>query len=922
MTTELSHCESIKYLRDSAIRAHLDGQGAKARQLAAIALRKEANKGVIPVVNLEDLAWAFYLVIYWMLEEEDFSIVLDGAWESFNKKPQTSNTGNNDAWHTIIQFFIDVLMPNGEKWEADIKALEEIPKSFFAAKNDQYANEILCMILPLVIDFVHYLYPDKKEGFSNVLMWHSFCKRWESHALYAKNEDLQKMIMTTRERTEKQHTCLFEPGAFPYKAENALEEFWNAFYSIDVDEMKRLLPRLTKLAQEDEDRLYPVQSLINMTRFIVRLDTDQFPGVYRIQRLYMENQQWLFGRLRNQEFSLVLNDAFSDAEHGKPIGSKSVQLWRLPLISEINALRNWDLRNYLESLNTQSKASIFLGLFSIDYKDKPIVACRADDLRNGIFNAVKGWSLQNEKTRHFNDVKRAIYSLELMKDAKSEIESLIKSLLKSRRPIETRGLVNFFSVVSDAIPLNCLEDVFKIAIVVFSEKEAFWGFDMKMLNWWEDIFKWNDLDRKKWDIVDILLTDLFHNPFFWNISNAMLKEALIKAPKDLAHKWANTIAINRNKNDLYPYGYSIVYNASLERSDLREYAFLILDFLEKDPALAAQMMYDRALLLSVDEDNSAVSNTLEGSKLREAYVVKYLQYAQSVANRRAKPQIRIGMLDLQTHLFRRMNWGNLSKKELARIDKAIKAAIGNSYCSERDFITLLPIWSIITSQQDKNVIDEAGIWLIDLCRNYQPMPEHLPGIDSPFSRMSIVSDVKDATRFVKTAALSRFLHRVSLSICKDMFSWIQDEIPETEEAILPILWEMLLALYITGTNDQSISVLNALNAIYARTATDTLVLKEVAERSYNVMIMPQRKKGKRLMEILKDKKDKDINSILNMLDKIIGKLVQAPNSDGRRAAALLLKLFGEMGWINDQRDNWTENLKKDPRARVFSVFRV
>ena len=115
MTTELSHHEAVKYLRDSAIRAHLDGQGAKARQLAAIALRKEANRGVIPVVNLEDLAWAFFLIIYWMLEEEDFSIVLDGAWESFNKKQQQEKktgtiTTDNEAWHAIIRFFMDALI--------------------------------------------------------------------------------------------------------------------------------------------------------------------------------------------------------------------------------------------------------------------------------------------------------------------------------------------------------------------------------------------------------------------------------------------------------------------------------------------------------------------------------------------------------------------------------------------------------------------------------------------------------------------------------------------------------------------------------------------------------------------------------------------------------------------------------------------
>ena len=256
MTTELSHIESVKYLRDSAIRAHLDGQGAKARELAVLALIKEANRGRLPIVNLEDLVWAFYLVIYWMLHEEDFSVVLDGAWETFIKKQaeeaKTKKLSEDDHWHSVIRFLMDVLRPNPLDWNQDIKALRDIPRTFFIKNKDQCMNEIFCMILPFVVDFVYHLFPDKKDDLSNTLIWHSLCKHWESLASYAKNEDLRKTIITTRERIEKQHTCLLEPGAFPYHAENALEEFWDAFYKIDIDKMKEILPRLTKLVHEDE----------------------------------------------------------------------------------------------------------------------------------------------------------------------------------------------------------------------------------------------------------------------------------------------------------------------------------------------------------------------------------------------------------------------------------------------------------------------------------------------------------------------------------------------------------------------------------------------------------------------------------------------------------------------------------------------
>ena len=922
MTTELSHHESVKYLRDSAIRAHLDGQGAKVRQLAAIALRKGANRGVIPVVNLKDLAWAFFLIIYWMLEEEDYSIVLDGAWESFNKKHhQENNTKDNidAAWHAIIRFLMDVLMPNENEWDADIKALEKIPQSFFAMEKDQYANEIRCMSLPFVIDFVHYIGPDKKDSLTNKLVWRYLCERWEYLSATEKNADLGKSLETNRIRIEKQHTCLFQPGIFPYHAENAIEKFWDAFYNLDIDEMKKVLPELTKMVHDDEGKFYPVQSLINMTRFYIGWDSDQFPGVYRIQRLYMENPQWLFSRLRRMNFSEVLNNAYFEIEQGKAVGDKSVQIWRWPLVSEITALKNWDLGSYLNSITMQSEAWLYLGLFPADNNILPPSDSDADHLQSGIFQAVKGFRLQDKKSRHFSDVRRAFLNLELNEKSNTRIYNLIESIIKSLRPLEMRSAVNLFSIMGDAITKNQWEDVFKISIESFSKKNA--GIDLTMLNWWEDGFKWVNFDKAVWDIVDQPLTNFFHNPAFWKVSNAMLTEALIKAPHDIAHKWANTIAESRIKNDLSQYGMPIVFNASLRRAELKEYALQVLDFLKDDPDLADQMAYDRALLLAAGENMQSVSKTPEGKKSRKALVEKLLQYAEAVAARRTTPPIRIGGLPFEWRPFNRISWEKLSLQEWNCIDQGIKSAIKSQYCSEGDFISLILIWSIIGSQQGKNKIDEAGRWLIDLCQNFQTKKGHIPGTSGPFSRMSFTSDLKDSSQFVITQALSHFIHKVAPSICNKMLSWIQDEIPETEEANLPTLWGMLLAVYIIGTPAQSDWALNALKAIYARTATDFRSLAKLTEKAFDVLITPHgKKKDKRLIEILALKND--INSVLSTTDKVIEKLVHAPYPDGRKAAAMVLNLFAEMGLMNEQRNKWIERLKNDPRARVFSVFKA
>ena len=166
---------------------------------------------------------------------------------------------------------------------------------------------------------------------------------------------------------------------------------------------------------------YSVQSLINISRFTIGWGSDQFPGVYRIQRLYMENPQWLFGHLRSTRFSEVLNKFYFEVQQKVNSNINSIQIWQLPLVAEIIALQNWDLRNYLNSIIMQSKAWLFLGLSSVKHKKNPrLILMRT--ISQLVYHAVKGWALQDKTTRHFNDVEQAFLTLELNKIQKAKLK--------------------------------------------------------------------------------------------------------------------------------------------------------------------------------------------------------------------------------------------------------------------------------------------------------------------------------------------------------------------------------------------------------------------------------------------------------------------------------------------------------------------
>ena len=695
MTTPHSHQEGIKYLRDEAIRAHLDGYGAKARHLSALALRSGATRFNLPTVQFKDLSWAFCLLIYWMLDVQDYSVVLEGAWRAFGQKQERGESSSSDDagirivrridgpivqrpvehWATFVRFLLDVLGPDGLKWKDDIKLLEDIPLEFFQQEMDLHQTETLSIIICLVIEFMRYIYPGPVPETKDIVLWDALCKKWELYAGKTKHlENVQAALRITRNRLEKQHALVLNQSGFSYSANNALEKCWEAFYDLKTTEMKGLLTDLVKLVREDGDKFYPVQGLINMSRWMLELFADQFFGLYRIQRLYMENSQWLFNRLRKITFAETLNDARFKAEKGSAVGSYSAHLWRLSLLTELAALRNWDLGGYLEALRMQSQASIFFGLFPIDFQKKTSNECDSNSLREGILNAVKGCGLQDVKDRHFEDVRRALLNLELRNDAKSNIELIVHELVSSTRPVEYLGAVRVFSVLTDALSTSQMGDVFKISISRFMEKTI--GYDMTLLNWWEDIFKWSELDRPIWDIADSILSDFFRSPALWRNNDSMMKEALIKAPMEIAEKWSENMLAHKGDVDSRQAGMPIIFNAALSRKELKKFAFRFLDLMKGDPNQMFEVEYNR-LILDLDDERESLSRSETANKYRSALFDNYIKYAKSIASRKSKALLLGGGLNWQN--YKRVPWAGMEMSDWKLFNASTVSAIQNPF---------------------------------------------------------------------------------------------------------------------------------------------------------------------------------------------------------------------------------------------------
>ena len=156
---------------------------------------------------------------------------------------------------------------------------------------------------------------------------------------------------------------------------------------------------------------------------------------------------------------------------------------------------------------------------------------------------------------------------------------------------------------------------------------------------------------------------------------------------------------------------------------------------------------------------------------------------KSVAVRNAQPRhFTIGM-PFQWRQFQRIIWTNLSHDEWAQINQTIKAAIEKSILYTTGFHIFNLGLDIIASQQKRTVIDEAGKWLIDLCKNFKITALLSLNTNDPFfANVDYIWYNRQHPICKNSSSITFSAQNITFSLT-NMLSWIQDEIPDQKMEI-------------------------------------------------------------------------------------------------------------------------------------------
>jgi hypothetical protein len=783
--------KAVEFLKTKACEAYLSGDVGAVRHLSAIALEKASQTAERENLKLEDFIWAFVFMFNYLKSEWEFSQLLVKAYESFGY-PQDIKTNDGviiprltrpdsatSSYAALLNFLFDVFDPhNWPLIEEHKEGMANLDINFLlkGSNGEDYGACALEdeLLLSLIIEVLWYLEPRGDY-------WLSLCEKWiEQAAQAAPSSSIPQALSRTRDRLRVQRAILF-----PVEEEsplNLIEEVyrrgeecyllakaWFYFYHERWQDLDELIRQMVELIPFENGYFLSLQGLINMTRIQRSLAVhreesetaeqvesfDQTPGVMRYQRVQLSRPTAIFHYQRGVFFDGLLAEA---RRKQFACGRLRAHALRLLILLKLEALRAWDLGSYLEAMKREMKLSLQLGLYRDhkgEYRGFP------DCLKNALLCAVKCLSVDSED---LPELEKAEKVLETLPEGAQLISDLVRDLV-SGPPAEWPSALRIFDLLGDAVPEELAEEVARWSVKVYNalmSNPCYWN--SKILRFWKPIIEFHDISDGVWNELFPVFKDMVMKPFFWDSNYELIKAVLVKAPLTQARDLASSITTvaardesgQRNK-------YVILFNASLERADLKD---ICIDYLRKriqtssDPSLE----YDLSLLL----DGEGGKQVESSENACRSLIEKLGDFCKSIEDRDGK-SFPIGV-DIASE-FRRVDWSTVPEGTLDGILEKVATVIkGCPNILNIEVAELMKVLINISRTAPEGYRAKLAHLAMEWIEN-PPRGEDFPGDGGPFGNFLFTTNIQKPIDHALIALVVALYKEADASLRREFRRW-------------------------------------------------------------------------------------------------------------------------------------------------------
>ena len=537
--------EGLRFLAQEAEEAHLAGDGIRVLHLCRVAfeyVERQSGLKTLGTLAIEDVRWCFALALYWAFGDYECLVI-----HELLKAIPSRDDARCD--HTVLSYVLGLLdNPFSARPTAELLAF---PQGWLMSRSAERADIAL---LTLAVELTW-----TRDPFGD--SWQNVGRTWID-----RTEPGSPVAQSLRELLQRlQYQTYLTLGKWPNgcgagdmpERPPPLAEAYRLFSECDWKALDCFIREQVPRTRIEDPSYLPLFHLIHWTRFLRGGGDSQLLSLSRYELSVSHQPMQVYESLRRRSF-LGHSLKLARAQGGGGAGDRAA-IFRLALLSEVSALRAWDLIAWRVAVGEQAQAALELAGYKLENRAELLFA------QHGVVNSVRALHTDEKDTRF----RRAI---QLLDTAKGEDRETVVRELLSMHPVEWGDAYTALKLLSDAVPEAMLPDLARWSAELEITNLKLQSQHLSRLAFWGDILGYV---MQPSELVAILKPALLHTcqiPMAWSEIYATLVASLTKGPIEVAFGLIDAM-VSAPDRGFASERWRIIFNACIERQNSRQESY-------------------------------------------------------------------------------------------------------------------------------------------------------------------------------------------------------------------------------------------------------------------------------------------------------------------------------------------------------------
>ena len=552
--------EQLKYIKEQADAAYLDGNIGKLRHLCFTALHCWEKE-----VSLNEMYWVFiYITLFQKYGNET---------ANFEYEYRNSSVSGNNMKHgrkLIVkgeyQPLLDVLFNLLSLCKGEVcygKYIEHLEKSSYFGIKDDIATELL---LETIVGLLWYYNQDSDDWRSVAEFLCNHIPSTLKRRFVGYIERLKKINAIIKNEYDEDRT----DGNSDYV--NPMEKAWIDFWRDDWKSQELNIPNLCRIGNYDRDYMEPVQGYLNLVVWNIGhqydmleyernkksnkdpqdfskikdgeeiqvntresaqktdvrefLKREQYIGNYRYNRIILEQPLPAFWEQRK----LIIDSLLGECRRWKHDSQEQrYRLNRLLALHTLEVLRYWDLWQYIDVLRLETVFDFLNGTYVDRYGT---YRGDADALRECFINYIRGL-----ESKGLDDDERRYAAKLLTHYAPEELDKIIEFITEKSIPMQWQFAINVVETFAEKCSANQKK---KLINWLIKYNEFYNERQNRYINFtqYEFLHYWfSDMDSEDWRKIEPILDPIFAHQTNMMSNSKLADDFFEYAPWELCMKY-------------------------------------------------------------------------------------------------------------------------------------------------------------------------------------------------------------------------------------------------------------------------------------------------------------------------------------------------------------------------------------------------